>query len=123
MHKVLFILLMFLPVCATTGQAQSVTRQISSSFASPSLKYPLLKREIRSSIKTSSIRPSLTHQQSVMLSHCDPVDHLAFFCKLEVKTDRKANMPIRFRLGTVQYVDQLEGKYPGRHYLLDPLKR
>lgn len=43
-------------------------------------------------------------------------DHLSFFCKLEVKTDRKANMPIRVRLGTVNYVDRLEMKMPGALY-------
>jgi hypothetical protein len=44
------------------------------------------------------------------------LDHLSFFCKLEVKTDRKANMPVRVRLGSVNYVDRLEMKIPGALY-------
>ena len=44
------------------------------------------------------------------------LDQLSFFCKLEVKTDRKANMPVRVRLGTVNYVDRLEMKMPGALY-------
>jgi hypothetical protein len=35
---------------------------------------------------------------------------LAFFCKMEVKIERAARFPIKFRLGDVGYVDWLEGK-------------
>ncbi len=37
---------------------------------------------------------------------------LAFFCKIEVKMEKAARFPVKFRLGDVQYVDQLEGKRP-----------
>lgn len=36
--------------------------------------------------------------------------HLAFFCRVEVKIDQAAKLPVRFRLGSVDYVDYLEGK-------------
>ena len=45
------------------------------------------------------------------------VDNLSFFCKLEVQTDRKARIPVRVRLGTVQYVDMLEQKYQGFEWI------
>ncbi len=35
---------------------------------------------------------------------------LAFFCKIEVKLEKVAKMPVKFRLGSVDYVDYLEGK-------------
>ena len=35
---------------------------------------------------------------------------LAFFCKLELKLEKMVQMPVKFRLGEVQYVDWLEGK-------------
>lgn len=38
-------------------------------------------------------------------------EHLAFFCKLEVIMEKKARFPIKMRLGEVQYVEQMEGKY------------
>lgn len=38
-------------------------------------------------------------------------EHLAFFCRLEVKMEKASKMPVRFRLGTVDYVDRMEGKY------------
>lgn len=33
-----------------------------------------------------------------------------FFCKLESGLEKKSGMPIRIRLGSIDYVDYLEGK-------------
>ena len=41
---------------------------------------------------------------------------LAFFCRLEVKMEKAAKFPVKFRLGDVQQVDMLEGKYEGWRY-------
>lgn len=35
---------------------------------------------------------------------------LAFFCKIEVQLEKAVKLPIKFRLGSVDYVDYLEGK-------------
>ncbi len=35
---------------------------------------------------------------------------LAFFCRLEVKIEKKLRMPFKFRLGEVQYTEKMEGK-------------
>lgn len=37
-------------------------------------------------------------------------DDLAIFCKLEVKMEKASGFPVKFRLGEVNYVEQLEGK-------------
>lgn len=37
-------------------------------------------------------------------------EELAFFCKLEVQMEKSTKIPIRFRLGDVQYIEKLEGK-------------
>lgn len=39
-----------------------------------------------------------------------PKDHLAFFCLVELHLEKAARLPIKFRLGSVDYVDRLEGK-------------
>ncbi len=36
---------------------------------------------------------------------------LALFCRLEVQMEKAAKFPVKFRLGEVQYVDRMEGKY------------
>lgn len=37
-------------------------------------------------------------------------DKLAFFCKIEVKLEKQAKLPIKVRLGEVNYTERLEGK-------------
>ncbi len=37
-------------------------------------------------------------------------EELAFFCKIEVELEKAAKIPVKFRLGSVPYVDRLEGK-------------
>ncbi len=39
------------------------------------------------------------------------IEALPFFCKIEYKMGLNQKVPIKFRLGDVQYVDQLEGKH------------
>jgi hypothetical protein len=39
------------------------------------------------------------------------VKDLPMFCKWEVKLEKAATFPVKFRLGEVQYVEHLEGKY------------
>ena len=36
---------------------------------------------------------------------------LAFFCRWEVKMEKASKMPVKFRLGEVQYTERMEGKY------------
>ena len=38
------------------------------------------------------------------------VETMPFFCKIEYKMGLNKKMPLKFRLGDVQYVDELEGK-------------
>lgn len=39
-------------------------------------------------------------------------NELGFFCKVEVQLEKHTRIPIKIRLGEVQYVERMEGKYP-----------
>lgn len=52
--------------------------------------------------------PLLTNAFSVSDSY---YEHLGFFCKVELRLEQQSKFPIKFRLGEVQYVERLEGKY------------
>ena len=64
-----------------------------------------------SPLTLSNSSPALK-QQPLCYSTAD----LAFFCRLEVKIESATKMPVRFRLGDVQQVDYLEGKFTGWRY-------
>ncbi len=60
--------------------------------------------------RTQPVLPAIFHQRPAAIPGIYSYQELAFFCKLEVQLERRANVPIKFRLGDVLYVDYLEGK-------------
>jgi len=69
-------------------------------------------------IDTSYTPPLILQYQSTQTTQTDklntglrsPFENWGFVCKWENNNDKQLQMPIRFRLGTLDYVNKLEGK-------------
>ena len=68
----------------------------------PSIDLVSIKEENRIS---ENLQPTWSFSESNVYD-----THFGFFCKVEVKIDKVAKMQTRFRLGSVDYVNGLEGK-------------
>ncbi len=53
---------------------------------------------------------NLMQQEQQQMPAAYAYKDLAFFCKIEVKLEKAVKLPVKFRLGSVDYVDYLEGK-------------
>ena len=60
-----------------------------------------------SSVKISSF-PVMSLRASLSKDYY--AKHLPFFCKKELQIEKATRIPIRFRLGSVEYCSKLEGK-------------
>lgn len=82
--------------------------QTPSPSLSQSVKYLQLRQAgEQAKLPLEEVMLHSPHQQPQTWSYQD----LAFFCKLEVKLEKATNLPIKFRLGEVQYAENREGKY------------
>ncbi len=62
------------------------------------------------SLKTADNQP-ITTNKTVKIPSVFCVEALPFFCKIEYKMGLNKSLPIKFRLGDVQYVNELEGHH------------
>lgn len=65
---------------------------------------------INAIFQPSLLQPSALDLSKVFNISAYNYDDLAIFCKLEVKMEKAAGLPVKFRLGEVNYVEQMEGK-------------
>jgi hypothetical protein len=63
---------------------------------------PMAKTEINFYLRVNTTTP--------LLAPNFYTSHLGFFCKQELKLNKAIKVPFKFRLGTVQQCDWLEGK-------------
>ena len=70
------------------------------------------KRPVTSTLATLSLKNTVPaiNDSKPFLSANYYASHLGFFCKQEIKFQKVAKIPIKFRLGSVEECDRMEGK-------------
>ena len=106
--------LVFLPafcfLMAVVGKSQTVGLSMSNIKAPP--QYFLLKKEKLHVFSDKNIdNQQVVKSPPRAIPSIFSVATMPFFCKIEYKMGLNKKLPIKFRLGDVQYVDEMEGKH------------
>ena len=84
--------------------------QLCAQSKNPQTYTPIsLKPRLNINAKISSSQSTFQIRKLDNLSR-NYVNQLPIFCKIEHNMSKKARLPVRMRLGSVDYVDYLEGK-------------
>jgi hypothetical protein len=67
--------------------------------------------QIPNDLKEYFLSENVSTSSSNIFNQKNASNELAFFCRIEEKIELKSSIPVRFRLGEVQAVDQKEGKW------------
>ncbi|MEM7106353.1 MAG: hypothetical protein AAF502_24705 [Bacteroidota bacterium] len=123
MHRLLIVLLISFFSFQGMGYAQVIQpptlQLLHEKYTLDGHSLLALKAELESpSIKSSSAANTKTGSEALNNSIPAPLilpkawcyEDLAIFCKLEVKLEKTFNLPVKFRIGEVNYAEQREGK-------------
>lgn len=113
-YRCLFMAILFFALLPWQSKAQL---QVEADLApSVSLPGPLLRLyglplavDWRTALSVLDKRHALPGRVDLILAPAPP---LGIFCKWENQIIEAARLPVKFRLGEVQYVERLEGKGP-----------
>ena len=105
------IILFFLAILiSTVGNSQTVGMSIENLKPLP-LYQPFKKEKNRLKNDFNIDNQQVVKNKPRPIPSVFAIETLPFFCKIEYKMGLNNKLPIKFRLGDVQYVDELEGKH------------
>jgi hypothetical protein len=103
--KIVFNIL-FCLLLVTACSAQRVGLSLTDIKAPPQYVPSFLLKKTVQKADIQYVAPQIPRQ--IPLVFC--AETLPFFCKIEHKMGLNQRFPLKFRLGDVQYVDEMEGK-------------
>lgn len=93
-------------------KGQPVFTALSS--AKPNASYDTVKRIISTQTLLSNLAESPFSSTSIKtVPSAFYYNSLGFFCRKELQVEKSLSFPLKFRLGSVAYTDQMEGKGQG----------
>lgn len=115
-HFHITIIFLFLPLFLYAQLTLDATDELQQSKKSGILHKPFLWNSF-------PFKPKLESSKNSLLS-CENykgISATAFFCRMEDRLEKKVKLPVRMRLGSLDYVDQLEQKrtYKYEDWMMD----
>ncbi len=110
-----FILMISLFVFGVNMQAQSLDNYRLMSDEALKLNVDIPEYIPIQQVNDVSLKQTLLHKKWDK-NYAYSYDKLAFFCKIEVKLEKQTKLPIKVRLGEVNYTEKLEGKPYSKFY-------
>lgn len=104
------ILLTVMTFMCLNGKSQTVGLSMSN-IKTPPQYLSLKKEKLRLKSDLNIDNQQVTKNKPRPIPTVFSVETLPFFCKIEYKLGLNNKLPVKFRLGDVQYVEQLEGKH------------
>jgi hypothetical protein len=103
-------ILFFLTFICLNCKSQTVGLSMTNLKAPPQY-FPIKKEKMNifKDVNVQSQRVTQSVPRAIPLVFS--VETLPFFCKIEYKMGLNKKLPVKFRLGDVQYVDEMEGKH------------
>ena len=101
----------FLLVLSHFATAQTVGLSLNNVKATPKLPPQYSSVFLQKNVAKSVDNQTVSIKKPTLVPSVFSVEALPFFCKIEYKMGLNQKVPVKFRLGDVQYVDQLEGKH------------